>query len=96
MSYALLSILAAFASYAAGEQPRQINAATALDDEDKKICRMIVPTGSIMGKRFCLTKQEWKEMNTRTGEDAATTLARSGAGKCDGKCSTSPGGMGGF
>ena len=30
---------------------------------EKKICRSIVPTGSIMGKRICLTKTEWKEFD---------------------------------
>lgn len=36
---------------------------------EKKICKSITPTGSIMGKRFCLTKSEWRkfdEINERT------------------------------
>jgi hypothetical protein len=30
---------------------------------EKKICKMITPTGTIMGKRFCLTKAEWQQLN---------------------------------
>ena len=36
---------------------------------EKKICKMITPTGTIMGKRFCLTKSEWRqfeEINQQT------------------------------
>jgi hypothetical protein len=41
----------------------------------KKICRGIVPTGSIMAKRFCLTKTEWAEFN-RMNEDNEETALR--------------------
>ncbi|HEX8301837.1 hypothetical protein [Sphingomonas sp.] len=47
---------------------------------------MIVPIGSTLGKRFCLTKAEWKELSERTQEDAAVALSRRGAGMCDIKC----------
>jgi len=30
---------------------------------EKKICKSIVPTGSIMAKKFCLTKTEWAKFN---------------------------------
>lgn len=33
--------------------------------KDKKICRSVVPTGTIMGKRMCLTKAEWAEFHAR-------------------------------
>ncbi len=36
---------------------------------EKKICKAITPTGTIMAKRFCLTKSEWRqfdEINERT------------------------------
>jgi len=42
---------------------------------DKKICRTITPTGSIMGKRFCLTKAEWKKLNDINAENTETGLA---------------------
>ena len=30
---------------------------------EKKICQSIVPTGSIMAKRICLTKTQWREFD---------------------------------
>lgn len=33
--------------------------------KEKKICRSVTPTGSIMGKRMCLTKSEWAEFHAR-------------------------------
>ena len=33
--------------------------------KEKKICRSVVPTGTIMGKRMCLTKAEWAEFHAR-------------------------------
>ena len=41
---------------------------------EKKICRTIVPTGSIMGKRFCLTKTEWKQFGDISTDSAETML----------------------
>lgn len=29
---------------------------------DKKICRMLAPIGTIIPKRYCLTKAEWKQI----------------------------------
>lgn len=37
---------------------------------EKKICKLITPTGSIMDKRFCLTKSEWRQLD---GINAAAT-----------------------
>jgi len=42
---------------------------------EKKICRTITPTGSIMGKRFCLTKTEWQKLNAINADNAETGLA---------------------
>lgn len=33
--------------------------------KEKKVCRSVIPTGTIMGKRMCLTKAEWAEFHTR-------------------------------
>lgn len=33
--------------------------------KEKKLCRSVVPTGTIMAKRICLTKSEWTEFNSR-------------------------------
>ena len=41
---------------------------------DKKICRTITPTGSIMGKKFCLTRAEWKKLNQINADNAETGL----------------------
>lgn len=49
--------------------------AASVPDADKKICRTITPTGSIMGKRFCLTKAEWKKLNDINAENAEAGLA---------------------
>lgn len=32
---------------------------------EKKLCRSVVPTGTIMAKRICLTKKEWAEFSSR-------------------------------
>lgn len=54
---------------------------------EKKICRTITPTGSIMGKRFCLTKSEWKRLNdinaanAETGLDGRRLRAQKGGGE---------------
>jgi hypothetical protein len=33
--------------------------------KEKKVCRSVVPTGTIMAKRICLTKSEWTEFHSR-------------------------------
>jgi hypothetical protein len=44
--------------------------------KEKKICRGIVPTGSMMAKRFCLTKAEWEEFNRLNDEDQDKALSK--------------------
>lgn len=44
--------------------------------KEKKICRRVVPTGSMMGRSICLTKTEWAEFNRLNDEDADKALAR--------------------
>ena len=51
-------------------------AAPAQPVKEKKICRGIVPTGSMMAKRFCLTKSEWEEFNRLNEEDQDKALAK--------------------
>ena len=41
---------------------------------EKKICRSVVPTGSIMGKRICPTKPEWKRLDDTNAASAQTGL----------------------
>ncbi|MDV3458099.1 hypothetical protein RZN05_13970 [Sphingomonas sp. HF-S4] len=30
---------------------------------EKKVCRSVTPTGSVMAKRICLSREEWKEFD---------------------------------
>ena len=41
----------------------------------KKVCRSITPTGSIMSKRFCLTREEWAKFNEQNGKHADMMLS---------------------
>jgi hypothetical protein len=44
-------------------------------DGDKKICRRIETTGSIMpGKRVCRTKSEWAQIDRANGNNAERTM----------------------
>jgi len=46
----------------------------------EKICKKFIPTGSIMPKKFCLTKQDWAEFDAKTRAGAEGFLARRSAG----------------
>jgi hypothetical protein len=54
---------AAVAAAAAVPVAAQDTSTAAAAKPDRKICKNIVPTGSIMPKRFCLTKAEWKKLD---------------------------------
>jgi hypothetical protein len=69
-----LLALAASAS-AAGAQ----DAAPAEPPKEKKICRAVTPTGSVMAKRICLTKAEWKQFNANYDRQGAAL--RDGQGR---------------
>lgn len=36
---------------------------TASKSSEKKVCRVVAATGSRMGERICLTKEEWKKVD---------------------------------
>lgn len=38
--------------------------------KEKKICRAMTPTGSIMAKRKCMTKAEWAKFNAENERQA--------------------------
>ncbi|HEX8301014.1 hypothetical protein [Sphingomonas sp.] len=42
--------------------------------KEKKICRSLVPVGSIMPKRFCLTKNEWSRLDDDIGKHTEAKL----------------------
>ena len=56
----------------------------------KLICQKIVPIGSIMAKKFCMTKEEWKSFGDITRANADALLEKRGAGTCDIKCPGAP------
>ncbi len=47
---------------------------------EERTCRKFIPTGSIMPKRFCFKKSEWREFDERTRDGADGFLARRTAG----------------
>ncbi len=54
-----------------------------------RVCRKMVPTGSIMPIKVCLTKGEWREMNDRTETSAEDAMRHRGTGMCDINCAPS-------
>lgn len=42
---------------------------------EKKICRRIIPTGTMFRKRFCLTAREWKEFAAINASSADRALS---------------------
>jgi hypothetical protein len=62
--------------------PQQVAATDA--KPDKKVCRMVVPVGTILPKRYCLTRAEWKELADRNENGSAENFrnrVRNGCGK---------------
>ena len=41
---------------------------------EQKVCRSMEQTGSVMRKRVCLTKAEWKEIDDRNREQARNSM----------------------
>lgn len=44
--------------------------------KEKKICRRVVGTGTILARSLCLTKSEWTEFNARNESDAYDALSK--------------------
>ena len=62
--------------------------------DEKKVCRNVVPTGSIMPKRYCLTRSEWARINEINDKKSAERFRNKGSigcGKGDGPNSCDPG-----
>lgn len=65
----LVLVSVALVLNAAGIAPAQ-EARAAEPRPEKKICRPVATTGSIMTKRFCLTKSEWADLNDENAKHA--------------------------
>jgi len=63
MRFLPLVVMLAFAAPVVAQE------APTVDKSQKKICRTLPATGSIMGKRECHTKAEWDAMNARSRAD---------------------------
>jgi hypothetical protein len=69
----LLRFCVAAAFFAAGTASPAQEAGPAPATEpvkEKKICRAMTPTGSIMAKRKCMTKAEWAKFNAENERQA--------------------------
>jgi hypothetical protein len=60
---AVVAAICLFSSVSVAQDAAQPPAAAPV--KEKKLCRSVVPTGTIMSKRICLTKSEWAEFNAR-------------------------------
>ena len=58
----------------------------AVAPQPKRICRKIVPVGSIMPKKFCLTQGDWRNLSDETQAKSDDILHHRGAGMCDINC----------
>lgn len=75
LSWAAASLLMAqpvTASVLQSAAPAAAPTAASVPEADRKICRSMTPTGSIMAKRICMTKRQWVEFR-----DATTRAAES-------------------
>lgn len=77
MKFAVLFACVAFAAPALAQQAAPTPAATDAKPE-KKVCRMVDTTGSIMGKRECHTKDEWRQISAANSERAGRALDNRG------------------
>ena len=68
-AFAMLALVAGIPAAIAQDAPQ---AAPEKPAEEKKICRAVTPTGSVMSKRVCLTAAEWKKLNAAYDRQSAT------------------------
>jgi len=72
MKFAILFACVAFAVPAVAQQAAP---APAEAKPEKKICRLLDSTGSIMGKRECHTREEWRQISATNAERANRALS---------------------
>lgn len=70
-----LTALAPVASLAADVPDAPKEKTQSEDPAEKKVCRLVQPTGSIMKKRACMTAAEWQQLKEQ-GEANAANLSR--------------------
>ena len=58
------------AALVAGGPMQDASAIAPQPAKEKKICRSIVPTGTIVAKRFCLSKDQWAKLADENGKHA--------------------------
>jgi hypothetical protein len=54
--------------------------------KEARICRAIVPTASVLAKRFCLTKTDGRRFNDTAQQNADDMLRHRATGMCDINC----------
>ena len=57
------------------------SAAQAADDSEKKVCRKVTSTGSIMAKRVCMTKKLWAQVDAEMNSNSARALENKGGSR---------------
>ena len=63
LTFAALSAALVCAVPAAAKTQNEPDQPTVGNPADKKICRKLTITGSRMGERVCLTREEWKKVD---------------------------------
>jgi len=63
VSFAAISAALICAVPAAAKTQNDSDQPTVGNPADKKICRTLTITGSRMGERVCLTREEWKKVD---------------------------------
>lgn len=53
---------------------------------EARTCKRLVPTGSMLPVKVCLTKAQWREFSNANQDDADATLRHRGTGMCDINC----------
>lgn len=66
---ALATLLVAAPTVAGAVAGKSDDSAAPSPAKEKKICRPIVGTGTILARSYCLTRAEWAEMNERNRRD---------------------------
>ncbi|QNA84250.1 hypothetical protein G4G27_09820 [Sphingomonas sp. So64.6b] len=75
-----LFLLAGICAAGSATAEQSGGSASAKPAKEKKICRPIVGTGTILSRSFCLSKAEWEEFDARNEADVETVRRSRGSG----------------